>query len=102
MVATFIDRITLDQPYIPEYLSMRELIPLTRLIDRALSSLALPDRPQVLFVDGNGRLHERQAGLATALGVATNLPTVGVAKEYHPLRPDIGPSLPPNKSTLRR
>ncbi|KAL8278978.1 hypothetical protein RQP46_008647 [Phenoliferia psychrophenolica] len=41
--------------------------------------------PQVLFVDGNGRLHPREAGAAVAVGLATDIPTLGVAKEYHPL-----------------
>ena len=39
--------------------------------------------PQVYLVDGNGRLHERQAGLATTIGVWANVPTIGVAKEYY-------------------
>ena len=36
---------------------------------------------EVVLVDGNGRLHQRQAGIATHLGVAGDLPTVGVAKK---------------------
>ncbi|MFW6153288.1 MAG: endonuclease V, partial [Halobacteriota archaeon] len=34
----------------------------------------------LLLVDGNGRLHPREAGLATHVGVALDIPTVGVAK----------------------
>ncbi|GAB1518865.1 hypothetical protein RhiTH_001930 [Rhizoctonia solani] len=40
--------------------------------------------PQVILVDGNGQLHEREAGVATAVGVQADVPTVGVAKTYHP------------------
>ncbi len=36
---------------------------------------------EVLFVDGNGILHPRRAGIASHLGVLTNLRTVGVGKK---------------------
>lgn len=38
--------------------------------------------PDVLFVDGNGKLHPRGAGLACHLGVATGLRTVGLGKTF--------------------
>lgn len=38
--------------------------------------------PDVLFVDGNGRLHPRGAGLACHLGVVTGLRTVGLGKTF--------------------
>ena len=41
--------------------------------------------PQVFLVDGNGRLHEKQAGLATVVGVLASVPTIGCAKDYHPV-----------------
>lgn len=41
--------------------------------------------PQVFLIDGNGRLHERQAGLATVVGVLAGVPTIGCAKDYHPV-----------------
>jgi deoxyinosine 3'endonuclease (endonuclease V) len=41
--------------------------------------------PQVFLVDGNGRLHEREAGLATVVGVLADVPTIGCAKDYHPV-----------------
>lgn len=64
-------------PYIPSYLSFRELPILHRLLENARSGGGLAD---VILVDGNGILHPRGAGLATHLGVALDHPTVGIAK----------------------
>lgn len=36
----------------------------------------------MVFVDGNGRLHPRGAGLACHLGVVTGLRTVGLGKTF--------------------
>jgi deoxyribonuclease V len=46
-----------------------------------LSAFAALERdPDLAFVDGSGRIHYREAGLATHVGVTLDLPTVGVAK----------------------
>lgn len=37
----------------------------------------------VLLCDGNGVLHPRGAGMACSVGVASGIPTVGVAKQLH-------------------
>ncbi|MFB6156409.1 MAG: endonuclease V [Haloferacaceae archaeon] len=64
----------LELPYVPGLLSFREGVP-------ALDAFATLDvDPDLALVDGSGRIHFRQAGLATHLGVALDLPTVGVAK----------------------
>jgi len=61
-------------PYVPGYLSFRELPPLLA----AFAKLhALPD---VIVCDGHGRAHPRRFGLACHLGVLLGLPTLGVAK----------------------
>eukprot|EP00960_Hanusia_phi_P043145 755883-Hanusia_phi.AAC.3 len=36
--------------------------------------------PQVILIDGNGILHPRGCGVASHIGVVTDLPTIGVAK----------------------
>ncbi|MFB6302273.1 MAG: endonuclease V [Haloferacaceae archaeon] len=65
---------SLDFPYIPGLLSFREGGP-------ALDAFgALDTDPDLALVDGSGRIHFREAGLATHLGVVLGLPTVGVAK----------------------
>jgi deoxyribonuclease V len=64
----------LDVPYVPGLLAFREGGP-------ALDALARLERdPDLLVVDGSGRIHPRQAGLATHLGVVLDVPAVGVAK----------------------
>ena len=63
-----------DIPYIPGLLSFRE----GGAICSALAEL--DSEPDVLFVDGSGRIHYREAGLATHISVIFDVPTVGVAK----------------------
>ena len=69
---------------------MRELEHVLAIYDHAIASVSSEDQPDVIFVDGFGRWHERQAGLATALGVERGIVTIGIGKEYQPLRPDLG------------
>ena len=64
-------------PYIPGYLSFRELpihAELLRLAARA--NAAAP----MLLVDGAGTLHPRRVGVASQLGVLADRPTIGVTK----------------------
>ena len=61
-------------PYVPGLLSFREGEPILA----ALESLEVD--PDVLVLDGSGRIHFREAGLATHVGVCFDVPAVGVAK----------------------
>jgi len=61
-------------PYIPGLLSFREGGAMLAAFER------LDAEPDVVLVDGSGRIHFREAGLATHVGVALDVPTVGVAK----------------------
>lgn len=65
-------------PYISTYLAFRELPILLDLIDEVRTAGRLS---QVLLVDGSGILHQRLAGIATHLGIAASLPTIGVTKK---------------------
>jgi deoxyribonuclease V len=60
--------------YVSGLLAFRELDPVLAALD------ALPVVPDLLVVDGSGRIHYREAGLATHLGVVLDCPAVGVAK----------------------
>jgi deoxyribonuclease V len=62
-------------PYIPTFLSFREG-PVIISAFRALKT-----KPDLLMVDGYGINHPRRAGLATHVGVALDMPTIGVAKK---------------------
>jgi deoxyribonuclease V len=61
-------------PYIPGLLSFRE----GESILAALAELSV--EPDLLLLDGSGRIHFREAGIATHVGVTVDLPAVGVAK----------------------
>ena len=61
-------------PYIPGFLSFREGSP-------AIKAISTPrNRPTLLFVDGCGINHPRQAGLASFIGVIMGIPTIGISK----------------------
>lgn len=81
LLETFSESVKLGNPYVPSFLSFREAEPLCELLERYHKTGRV--FPQILLVDGNGRLHERQCGSATAIGVLSGIPTIGIAKEYH-------------------
>ncbi len=64
----------LSIPYVPGLLSFREGESILAAFE------ALECEPDLALFDGSGRIHFRQAGLATHMGVALDLPSVGVAK----------------------
>jgi deoxyribonuclease V len=59
-------------PYIPTYLAFRELPVLRELVKR--------EEGVVHLIDGHGVLHPRGAGIASHIGVALDIATVGAAK----------------------
>ncbi|WP_414837313.1 endonuclease V [Candidatus Nanosalina sp. VS9-1] len=64
----------LDIPYIPGLLAFRE----GESIVKALGNLDA--EPDILFLDGSGRIHFREAGIATHIGVIFDEPSIGIAK----------------------
>ncbi len=64
-------------PYIPSLLTFRELPMLLALFEQSRREFPQLD---LYFVDGNGILHPRGAGVAACFGVVADVPTIGVAK----------------------
>ncbi|MFW5937444.1 MAG: endonuclease V [Halanaeroarchaeum sp.] len=86
-----IGRAPLQLPYIPGLLAFREA---GAIVD-ALGGLDAD--PDLLVLDGSGRIHFRQAGIATHVGVLFDTAAVGVAKSLLcgvPAR-SLEPALPP-------
>jgi deoxyribonuclease V len=74
LIETAIARIPTAFPYVPGYLSFREI----PVILAALPQLNIT--PDLILCDGQGIAHPRRLGLASHLGVLLDLPTIGVAK----------------------
>ncbi len=62
-------------PYIPTFLSFREGPAIVSAYKK------LKNRPDILMVDGAGINHPRRAGIATHVGVALDVPTIGITKK---------------------
>lgn len=84
-----IARVETSLPYIPGLLSFREYPAL-------LAAWAqLQQRPDLVFVDGQGIAHPRRLGVASHFGLLVDVPTIGVAKSrlcghFQPLEGDNG------------
>lgn len=61
-------------PYVPGYLSFREVPPALIAFEK------LKNIPDLLLCDGQGLAHPRRFGLACHLGLWTGIPSIGVAK----------------------
>ncbi|MGQ9673411.1 MAG: endonuclease V [Candidatus Aminicenantales bacterium] len=71
-----------DFPYIPGFLSFREVPAFEEAFQR------IRCRPDVTLLDGNGIAHPRRMGLASHAGVLLDIPTVGCAKSaFFPFKP---------------
>jgi deoxyribonuclease V len=76
-------------PYIPGFLSFREIPPVLDALEK------LKTIPDIILCDGQGIAHPRRLGIASHLGLLIDLPTIGVAKslfigKYEELPPTKG------------
>ena len=77
---------SLSFPYVPGLLSFREGGSIVTAFE------ALSVKPDLALFDGSGRIHFREAGLATHMGVTFDLPAVGVAKSLLCGSPRVDPA----------
>lgn len=66
--------VRLQFPYVPGFLSFREIPALLAALGK------LRRMPDLLFCDGQGYAHPRRMGLASHLGILLDRPTIGCAK----------------------
>ncbi|MEM0006495.1 MAG: endonuclease V [Ignisphaera sp.] len=65
-------------PYIPGLLAFREAPVMLLALKMLLAKLRKID---VIMVNGHGLAHPRRCGIATHIGVVTDMPTIGIAKK---------------------
>jgi len=73
-------------PYIPGFLSFREAPAILKALE------GLRQAPELLLFDGQGIAHPRRLGIASHVGLLSDLPSIGVAKSrlcgHHVAPPD--------------
>lgn len=75
LIEHHVARVPTTMPYIPGYLSFREMPALLA------AWQLLSHRPDLLLVDGHGVAHPRRLGVASHFGLTVDVPTIGVAKK---------------------
>ena len=64
-----------NMPYIPGFLSYRVASITTKAIEK------LKTKPDIMIISANGVMHPRKIGAASAIGLFTDIPTIGVTKK---------------------
>ncbi len=76
---TFVTKEKAGMEYVPQYFSFREGPPLLNALKKLENFNGL--KAKLLLVDGHGIAHPRRLGVASWLGVMTDIPSIGMAKE---------------------
>lgn len=74
LVESAIAQIPTTFPYVPGFLSFREIPAIVEALKKIQTT------PDLILCDGQGLAHPRRLGLACHLGVLLDIPTIGVAK----------------------
>lgn len=72
---TDVREVSVPLPYVRELLGFRVLPAMLETL------AALPQAPDLAMIEGHGIAHPRRCGLATHFGLATGLPTIGIARD---------------------
>jgi deoxyribonuclease V len=75
---TFVLKTETGMEYVSGFFCFREGPPVLRTIRKILNIKSLI--PQLIIIDGHGIAHPRTLGIASWIGVKTNISTIGVAK----------------------
>jgi deoxyribonuclease V len=77
-IQTFLIKSQTGMPYVSGFFCFREGPPILRAIRRILNTQNVI--PKLIIIDGHGIAHPRKLGIASWIGVKTNIPTIGIAK----------------------
>lgn len=78
-IGIFVTKLEATVPYIPQFFCFREAPLLLALLEKIKQQKSLV--PDFILIDGHGLAHPRKFGVACYVGVETNIPTIGCAKE---------------------
>lgn len=76
---TYVGITPVECEYVPQYFCFREGPPLLRVIQNVQQKYHLS--PKMILIDGHGIAHPRRFGVACWIGIHTEVPTIGCAKE---------------------
>jgi len=77
-IQTFLIKSQTGMQYISGFFCFREGPPVLRAIRRILATQNII--PKLIIIDGHGIAHPRKLGVASWVGVKTNIPSIGIAK----------------------